>query len=688
MSELPTAAVPSFDLARRKNGVHRMMGKPRHWAASILLALLGSALSWASGSLAFQGLVQVLNTGSSLTSPAGIALDGSGNLYISDIGNNQIVMINPQGVASVLNISVSPVLAAPAAITVDGAGNLYIADTGNNRVVEVTPAGVSSVVSVGGLSLSLPQGIAIDQSGNIFIADTGHARIVKVPSGGTAAVFAISGVVPATPAGLAVDTKGNLYIADSTGNQIVTVAAPGAVGVALTVNSVSLTAPTGVAVDRVGNVYIAETGYSFIIEVSTAGNGTPLQMYYPVSLTLNAAQGVAVDVYGTIYVADTGNGRVLAVDRPASPSVTSGNPNYSLNSTAVGFGHVSFGSSSPVTLPLTFTVFGTLGGVAAYTSGTPNLDFTVTTGTNSCAPGTVSQCVVYVQFLPSAAGLRNGSVVLYDGASPPNPILTVPLYGFSDSPLAALAPNTGSVINAGGLTLSNPYQLAFDGAGNMYVGDYSGKNVTKIAAGGGTASVVNFGTPGSIALQNITGVALDGAGNLFVGDHENSRILVETPGGVASVLTINGLSPALGFPVALAFDGAGNLYIADFTNGRIVEISSLVVAGSTSSGKATVIGTGSYSFSGSTLTGMTVDSQGNIYAAARTQNNSSIIKVTACGRGFRSGDSRQHHSRDQQSSGGRCRCHGESLYRGHRKQPHCKNNDRGGGVGSEHKRAA
>ena len=153
------------------------------------------------------------------------------------------------------------------------------------------------------------------------------------------------------------------------------------------------------------------------------------------------------------------------------------------------------------------------------------------------------------------------------------------------------------MVSTGGLTLSNPYQVALDGAGNIYVGDYTGKNVTKIPAGGGSAALVPLGTPGGEAVQNITGVAVDGAGNLFIGDHENSRILVVTPGGVVSVLSITGLSPALGFPTALAFDAAGNLYIADFTNGRIIRVSTLVVAGSTSSGLGVVIGTGSLSVS-------------------------------------------------------------------------------------------
>jgi len=54
---------------------------------------------------------------------------------------------------------------------VDGAGDLYIADTGNNRVVEVTAAGVASVLSTGGLTLSHPFGVAVDGAGDVYIAD-------------------------------------------------------------------------------------------------------------------------------------------------------------------------------------------------------------------------------------------------------------------------------------------------------------------------------------------------------------------------------------------------------------------------------------------------------------------------------------------------------------------------------------
>jgi len=617
--------------------------------ACLLLLTVARVAHATPVSLTFAGLVRTINTGGSITlsSPAALVVDPAGDVFIADTNNSLIVEVNAQGTASVVSITgLSPAsLSSPSAIAIDGAGNLYIADTGNSRVVKVSSSGAGSVISTGSVNLSSPQGIALDQSGDIFIADTGHSQIVEVTSGGSAAALTInvaSGSASlSSPRGLAVNVSGKLFIADSSNNRVVTVAAGSTTGVVQSVGGLvpGVSGPSSVAVDRIGNVYVADTGHNRITELDAAGNGNNLLIssLYLQGTTLSGALGVAIDNFGAVYIADTEASRVLVVNPyiDADPDSSAEAYTSSLNKSAVGFGHITLGSSTPTSLILNFTVGSPvlgLGSVNVFTSGTQGLDFQIVSGTSTtCSSSTVSgaTCTVEVSFLPTAPGLRNGAVVLYDADS--NPILTVPLYGFGDAPVAGLSPNTGTVISTGGVVTQTPYQLALDGAGNMYVGDYIGSNVTKIQAGGGSASVVNLGTPGGTAKQNITGVALDGAGNLFIGYHQNSRILVVTPGGQVSVLSITGLNPALGFPTALEFDAAGNLYIADFTNGRIVEVSSVIVTGPTSTGIGIVLGTGSYSFTGSTLTGLAVDNQGTLYAAARTQNSSSIVKVTPSG---------------------------------------------------------
>ena len=67
-------------------------------------------------------------------------------------------------------------LSGPAGVAVDGAGNLYVSDTGNNRVQIVAPSGAV----IGGFgALSGPTGIAVDCRGNVYVADTGNNRIQK-----------------------------------------------------------------------------------------------------------------------------------------------------------------------------------------------------------------------------------------------------------------------------------------------------------------------------------------------------------------------------------------------------------------------------------------------------------------------------------------------------------------------------
>jgi sugar lactone lactonase YvrE len=583
------------------------------WVApSLLMLLLGQTTPATNPS--FQGVAAPINTGSvTLNLPSGMAIDAAGSLYIADTFHNQIVKVDAQGVASVIPISVpGGSFNFPTAVALDGSGTLYIADTQGNRALRVPVAGgTATVVNTGGITVGAPYGIAMDASGNLFISDTVGGHIVEVPAGGTAAVLNITalGTPLDTPMGLTTDAAGNLYIADNGNSRVVVVAAGGTAGSVLSISGLgtALNDPRGVAVDGSGNIFIADAGNNRIVQVTSSGAGSAVVTN---SLTLNGPQGVAVDAFGRLYASDTNNNRAVTVA-----------------AAAVGFGHLSMGTSSGKTLTLPFTIGSTtLGTVQALTLGAQGLDFTVASGT-TCTTGISStSCVVNVKYLPTGPGLRRGAVVLYDNGSPQSPMLTVPLYAFSDAPLAALSPNTASVVDTGGVAINFPFQLAFDGAGNIYCTNYLGNNVVKVAAGGGIASVVDTG--GEV-VGNVTGVAVDGAGNLFIGDSANSRVVVVTPGGVASVLTINGLGTAVGEPTELSFDASGNLYLADFDNSRIVKVTSLVVAGSSSAGNGTVIGTGSFTLGGASVTGVAVDTAGTVYITDRFSNR--VIRVTAAG---------------------------------------------------------
>lgn len=605
--------------------------RPRLGGTLFLVTLfLDGGAVWAGSALNFPGFAQALDTGGVTTSlPSGIAVTANGTVYIADRGNHQIIKVSPQGAGALVSMAgLVPALAAPSGVAVDGSGNLYVADTGNNRVVMVPPSGAGSVLPMGSVNLNGPTGLALDASGNLFISDTGNNQIVARTSGGSVAVLTITlGTALSAPAGLAMDLKGALYIADSGHSRIVKVPAGSTTGTVVALSGQSLLTPKAVAVDRIGNLYIADYGNSRIVLVDTAGKASVLNT---LAANLSLPKGVALDPFGTIYIADTGNSRALVVAPALDPAMLSSDPGYTLNKSVVNFGHLTLGTTTPVTLTLPVNIGGTpVGAFKAFCAGIENLDFAVGTGTTLTVGMANTQASIDIHFLPTSAGLRRGAVVLYDGSD--NVMLTIPLAGTADSPVAALAPNTGIVLDTGGIPAANPYQIALDGAGNLYCANYTSRTVLKIPAGGGSAAVVSLGTPKGLANQNLTGVALDGAGNLFIGDHQNSRVLVVTPAGVVSVLALHGPAPALGFPVALCFDAAGTLFIGDFTSSRVLQVTGVVVSGSTSSGEASVLNTGSYTLAGSTLTGLAVDPFGNVYIAARTQNNSSIVKVTAAG---------------------------------------------------------
>lgn len=293
----------------------------------------------------------------------------------------------------------------------------------------------------------------------------------------------------------------------------------------------------------------------------------------------------------------------------------------------VAFGHVQLAAPSGVIQTLSFTVGvgTTLGMVRALTLGAPNLDFTVAGGTTCTSGTTGAACAVSIQFLPRAPGLRRGAVVLYDNENPPKPLLTVPLSGTADSPLAALGPSAPTLVNMGNLATVSPFQIALDGAGNLYVGNYGNTNVLKVAPGGGSGSAV---ATGSIPLVSVAGVALDGAGNLFVADQGAGHVVVVTPEGIASVLTISGLSTESFEPTALALDAAGNLYMADGKSGRIIKVSSIEIADGISGGEGSVVGIGSYAL-GPGVSGVAVDGEGTVYIA--DPSNHRIVQVTAAG---------------------------------------------------------
>jgi uncharacterized protein (TIGR03437 family) len=189
--------------------------------------------------------------GASLNSPRGVAVDRSGNVFFADTGNHRIRMIDSQrgtittiagtgvqGYSGDQGPAINAALNAPTSVSLDGVGNLFIADSGNNRVRKLSSDGTITTVAGNGVarfagdgglataaSLNDPLAVSVDQLGNFYIADYNNKLVRKVTPDGFISSLAYGGGpsflgAPRGPYGLATDRSGNVFISDLSGNQI------------------------------------------------------------------------------------------------------------------------------------------------------------------------------------------------------------------------------------------------------------------------------------------------------------------------------------------------------------------------------------------------------------------------------------------------------------------------------------
>jgi len=275
--------------------------------------------------------------------PSGIAIDSSGNIYMSDTQNHRIRKLDPSGnltivagtgVAGYTNgPSSTAQFNGPSAIAVDIEGNLYVADTNNNairilpRTYQRDASGViisrntitgtlvgsgPDIVASGigsGILLNRPRGVAVDASGSVYISDTGNHRICKVVSGGSLTTLAGS----ASFNGPLVYSYGLL---DGQGTES------------------SFNGPTGLCVDLKGNVFVADTNNNVIRRVTPSGKVTTVagsghQEYKEgrrQQASFNKPVGIAVDLYNVLYVTDTGNNVIRRITNEGNVIPVVGSP--------------------------------------------------------------------------------------------------------------------------------------------------------------------------------------------------------------------------------------------------------------------------------------------------------------------------------------------------------------------------
>jgi sugar lactone lactonase YvrE len=198
------------------------------------------------------GLVNGIGPNAEFNYPRGITIDGEGNLYVGDEYNNCIRKVTSTGSVTVLagNGTAGYVDGAAstaefnniAGVALDGQGNLYVADDGNNRIRIVTTSGNVYTVAGNGISgfadgtalnaeFGDARGLAVDTQGNIYVGDYSNNAIRKITTSGMVSTIAGNGTAGHIdgkgtsaefnyPIGVTIDSNGNLYVADSGNNRI------------------------------------------------------------------------------------------------------------------------------------------------------------------------------------------------------------------------------------------------------------------------------------------------------------------------------------------------------------------------------------------------------------------------------------------------------------------------------------
>jgi sugar lactone lactonase YvrE len=411
----------------------------------------------------------------------GEATDAAGNLYISDTGNNRIRKVDQlSNITTVVGSSeiagfvgddgpaITAQVSAPAAIAVDGAGNIFFADAGNNAIREInlTTGNISTIAGTLGVSgyngdgraatlalLSAPQGLAFGATGNLYIADTGNNCIRMVNSAGNITTIAGSGVPGFfgdsgaaisgqfnEPWGVTVAIDGSIYVADFGNNRIRRIDMTS--GILSTVSgtgiasytgdggpaiSATLNNPASVVTDAAGNLYIADSENNAVRKVNhitgkistLAGDGTSVfggdgfnaslaGLYIPYSVSLDAA--------GDLFIADRLDLRIRKVSATSArikyPTMKEGKTSTPIAQAIENDGNAPLNFSDLAALPAT---------TYAALDITPT-DPVTTTCSISQPLAIDSACTLAVEFTPVSVGSPGTGILSVTSNSGNSPI--------------------------------------------------------------------------------------------------------------------------------------------------------------------------------------------------------------------------------------------------------------------------
>jgi hypothetical protein len=387
------------------------------------------------------------------------AADALGNIYIADLYNSVIRKVNSSGIISTIagtgtggysgdgGTATAAQLQSPYQLAVDGTGNIYFADAGNNRVRKINTSGIITTVAGngtagyigdGGLAtaaeLNGPYGVAVDASGTLFIGDNGN-NVVRKVSGGIITTYAgdtVSGFSgdagPATaaelnqPSGLAIDGSGVLYIGDKGNNRVrkVTVCALPLVGTITGSSNVCIGSTITISDTTAGGLWSSVSGFATV--GSSSGIVTGLSSgVAAISYSVTNSCGTAT-VIKTITVNPLPNSGSITGDSVLCEGAT-----ITMTNTATG-GVWSSGSTSIATIG---SGSGVVNGVLG---GTVTISYTAT---NICGMANSIKSIT-VNPLPDAGSISGANTVC-EGDSISVSDSAIGIWSSSDSSVAKVS---------------------------------------------------------------------------------------------------------------------------------------------------------------------------------------------------------------------------------------------------------
>lgn len=570
-------------------------------------------------------------TDANVYGPDGVAVDASGNFYIAAYNQNRVFKVTSGGTITVVagiggagyggdgvtGGATSALLNGPAGVAVDTTGNVYISDYNNFVIRKVDTTGTITTIAgiAGGCSyngdgapatsyyLCHPWGLALDGSGNLFIADGGTCRVRKlVLASDTISTYAGDGTcgynndsIAATsaelyePWGVAVDGTGNVYIADTYNNRIRLVKKS-----------------TGVITTIAGS---GTHGYS-----GDTGPATTAEISYVYQLAVNSA--------GTsVILADANNQRIRQFTVGGNIKTVAGTGTAC--SPALGDGG-----------PATSACFYNPQGIAANTAGTTVYvgdysnqrvrKFTIAGNINTVAGNGSGTVATLVSGIPATGVVFNnpwgvledssGNVYIADQSNcmVRKLVKSTNLVNF----FAGTGPSACGYAGDGGLATSAklyyPTALAKDSTGNIYIADTYNHIIRKVNSSGDISTFAGIpqeagytgdgGAATSAKLEYPEGLWIDPKNNVYIADTYN-HVIRKVSGGTISTVAGTGAAGYLGdgdqaltarlyYPHSVAVDSAGNVFIADTSNNRVREVIAATGIITTVAGNGTAGNTG------------------------------------------------------------------------------------------------